>query len=246
MKSILKTSLLTAMLATSSVAVAEDKEPDPSDLTQTSTSAYFQMSSQGGLKGSVSRDFQFESSTGMLTIEAAMDKEGDYSDSRMQYFQVFGTGNATAPRAAVSLDMIDNQMFTSAALGGVAMIHTPLEDLNLFPRLGALAGEYKDDVKSAFNLADTSGVGYSAAMYIYYTMGKDGSYVGLFPEYNYMSGDADLSTLKTTLEFGTPLSQDKSRWGILRIENNSGYIKNDRQSYDLDGTTVWARYKFYF
>lgn len=247
MQKLTQLALLVSALGCASQVLAEESEPNPSDLTETSTSAYFGLSNQGSLKGSISGDFNFnDKQTGMLTIEGTMDRDGHYSDSRLQYFHVFSTENHVVPRAAVSLDVIDNQMFTSASLGGVLAINPGVKGLQIFPRVGVLAGEYSDASLEAFNATEGEAYGVSGALYMMYTLGKDGTYIGAWPEYNYLNGDIETSLLKSTLMIATPFSKDKTRWGQLRIDNTSGSMKANQQSLDIDDTVVWANYKFYF
>lgn len=247
MKKLTRLTLALTAIGLFSPLMAQDSEPNPSDLTETSTSAYFGLNNQGALKGSISGDFHFDNGqTGMLTVEGTMDKEGKYSDSRMQYFHVFTTDNHVVPRAALSVDVIDNAMFTSASVGGVTAINAGVEGLQLFPRLGVLAGEYSDESLNAFNVKSGEAYGVSAAFYAMYTLGNDGTYIGAWPEYNYLDGDIETSLLKSTLMIATPFSQDKTRWGQLRVDNTSGSMKANNQSIDIDDTVVWANYKFYF
>jgi hypothetical protein len=247
MKKLTAIALALSTLGMTSLTHAEDAEPNPSDLTETSTSAYFGLSNNGSLKGSISGDFHFDNGqTGMLTVEGTMDKEGKYSDSRMQYFHVFSTNNQTVPRAALSVDIIDNEMFTSASLGGVAAINAGVKGLQLFPRIGVLAGEYSDQSVATFDAKSSEAYGVSAAFYAMYTLGNDGTYIGAWPEYNYLNGDIETSILKSTVMIATPFSQDKTRWGQLKVENTSGQLASKSQTIDLDDTVAWANYKFYF
>ncbi|WP_248642471.1 hypothetical protein [Vibrio crassostreae] len=237
----------TAPLLAAAPLFAAESEPNPSDLTETSTSAYFGMSNQGDVKGSISGDFHFDNGqTGMLTVEGTMTQQGKYSDSRVQYFHVFSTENKIVPRAALSLDVIDNSMFTSASLGGVAAIDTGVKGLQLFPRLGVLAGEYSDASVLSFHADKKEAIGGSAAFYMMYQLGEDGTYIGAWPEYNYLNGDIETSMLKSTLMIATPFSNDKTRWGQLRVDNTTGYMQSQTRSIDIDDTVVWANYKFYF
>lgn len=252
MKHNLKTALALAfaLAGTSSMGVlAEEKEPNPSDLTETNTSAYVSMSNQGDFKASVSGDFKFsDTQTGMLTLEGTMNKEGKYSDSRLQYFHVFNTQNTVVPKAAVSLDVIDNSLFTSASLGTTLAINTGVKGLNLFPRVGILASEYSQETLNHFNVKNKEGLGASAAMYVIYNIGQDGTYIGAWPEYNYMDGDVEASVLKSTLIMATPFSQDKTRWGQIRIENTDIKMQANTGAAAIESneTVVWAAYKFYF
>ncbi|PMK02269.1 hypothetical protein [Vibrio sp. 10N.261.55.A7] len=228
-------------------AFAGEKTPDPSDLTETSTSAYVAMSNKGGFKGSVSGDINFDNGqTSMFTLEAAIDKNGDYSDSRLQYFHVFNTGNTGVPKVAASLDVIDNALFTSVSPGVTLAINSGVKGLNIFPRLGVLGGEFSDEVKAITNISDEAAVGGSAALYMFYTAGDDGTYFGLYPEYNYLSGDADMSVLNTNFLMSTPFNNDRTRWGQIKIINTNTTIKNGSIDEKINDTVVWANYKFYF
>ncbi|MEZ9232993.1 hypothetical protein AB4259_18125 [Vibrio amylolyticus] len=228
-------------------AFAGEKAPDPSDLTETSTSAYVAMSNKGGFKGSVSGDINFDNGqTSMFTLEAAIDKNGDYSDSRLQYFHVFNTGNTGVPKVAASLDVIDNALFTSVSPGVTLAINSGVKGLNIFPRLGVLGGEFSDEVKAITNISDEAAVGGSAALYMFYTAGDDGTYFGLYPEYNYLSGDADMSVLNTNFLMSTPFNNDRTRWGQIKIINTNTTIKNGSVDEKINDTVVWANYKFYF
>lgn len=228
-------------------AIAESKSPNPSDLTETSTSAYVGVNNQGGFKGAVSADVKINArQTGMFTIEGSMNKDGQYSDSRLQYFHVFNTDNSIIPKAAASLDIIDNDMFTSASVGATLAVNSGVKGLNIFPRVGVLAGKYSQQALNQFGVNNDVAVGGSAALYIMYTMGRDGTYIGVWPEYNYLGGEIEASTLKTTIKLATPFSADKQRWGELKLENTDTKMLSNNQSIKSNDTMVWASYKFYF
>ncbi|MEZ8965325.1 hypothetical protein AB6E53_01430 [Vibrio breoganii] len=226
---------------------AEEKQPDPSDLTETNTSAYVSINNKGNFKGSISGDMTFDNGQkGMFTLEAAMDNTGDYSDSRFQYFHVFDTANSIVPKAAASLDVLDNSLFTSVSAGATLAINSGVKGLNIFPRVGLLAGQYSDETLSAFAINDDSAIGGSAALYMFYTAGNDGTYFGLYPEYNYLGGDVDMSILTTNLLMSTPFNADRTRWGQIKIVNTDTSIKGNHQNFKNNDTVVWANYKFYF
>ncbi|WP_112480210.1 hypothetical protein [Vibrio variabilis] len=239
--------LVLSLLAASAPVLAADKTPDPSDLTETNTSAYVGMSNQGGVKGSISGDMKFDNGQqGMFTLEAAMDKDGKYTDSRFQYFHVFTTENTTVPKIAASLDVLDNALFTSASPGVTLAINSGVKGLNIFPRAGVLGGKFSDEVKSFASLSDQNAIGGSAALYVFYTAGHDGTYFGLYPEYNYLSGDVDMSVLNTNFLMSTPFSKDRTRWGQIKVTNTNTTIKNSFVDKSINETVVWANYKFYF
>lgn len=103
---------------TYSSAIVAEKKPEhaPSDLTKATTSGYAAMSNKGDLKVSISGSFSVSPiQEGMLTLEGTMNNEGEYSDSRLQYFHVFDLESTAVPKVAMSLDMINNDAFTTAA-----------------------------------------------------------------------------------------------------------------------------------
>lgn len=247
MNTISKLTLACCFAGLSAHAFAEEKNPDPSDLTQTSTSAFVGMSNQGAVKGSVSADIKVNATqTAMFTIEGTMNKEGHYSDARIQYFHVFNTDSAFVPKVAASIDVIDNEMFSSASVGSTIAINSGVKGLNIFPRVGALAGKYSSDALNHFGVTNDEAFGVSAALYVTYTMGEDGSYIGAWPEYNYLGGDIDASILKTTIMMATPISADKKSWGQIRIDNTNMNMVSNSQTVETNDTVVWANYKFYF
>lgn len=247
MKTFSKLPISCILLTLAASSIADSKEPDPSDLTETNTSAYLGMSNQGGFKASISADIQVNAQqTGMFTIEGTINKEGEYSDSRLQYFHVFNTENQYVPKAAASLDVIDNDMFSSASVGATLALNSGVKGLNIFPRVGLLAGQYSSQALNQFSVKDDQALGGSAALYVMYTMGKDGTYIGAWPEYNYLSGDINASILKTTIKLATPFSADKQRWGEIKLENTNSRMQANSHSLESNDTVVWANYKFYF
>ncbi|GIU50881.1 MULTISPECIES: hypothetical protein [Shewanella] len=250
-RSTLATLLLSSLIFTgtySSAIVAEEKpEHDPSDLTKATTSGYAAMSNKGDLKVSISGSFSVSpTQEGMLTLEGTMNNEGEYSDSRLQYFHVFDLESTAVPKVAMSLDMINNDAFTTAAIGGIASITLPSDKVNLFVRAGVLGGEYSDDFVEMMGESDTATYGATGDIFLILKTGNDGTYFMINPEYTYMTGSIETSVLKTTLEVATPLSQDKTRWGQIKIENTLASTSSTHFDYSADETVVWALYKAYF
>ncbi|MBY6196388.1 hypothetical protein [Vibrio hangzhouensis] len=247
MKLFTKTLIATALIASGTQVTLASETVDPSDLTQVSTSGYLGMNNQGDVKLSASFGFGItEGQMGMATIEGTMDKGGNYSDSRAQYFQVFNTGNRIAPKAAASLDIIDNTNFTTAAVGAISMFNPGVENFVIFGRVGVLAGKYNDGFTQSMGETDQDIVGGMAAAYLSWKPGADGTYLMFSPEYTYMDGSIETSTLKTSLTVGTPLSADGKRWGQFKIENTYGSMKSSKAKVDIDDTVAWAFYKVYF
>ncbi|MGY5453354.1 hypothetical protein ACVFI8_20770 [Agarivorans sp. MS3-6] len=237
----------TALLSGFSYAEEQAPDHDPSDLTRATTSAYAAMSNEGDFKVSVSGSFQVnEKQEAMLTVEGTMDNQGHYSDSRIQYFHVFSVDNNIVPKVAASIDIIDNSAFTTAALGGIANFQTGSDKINLFARAGVLGGEYKSDFTKVMGESDSVTYGATGDIFLIMKPGKDGTYFMINPEYTYMGGSINTSVLKTTLLASTPLSQDKTRWGQIKIENTYGTSESNHYSLKTDDTVVWALYKAFF
>lgn len=243
-----KTCLVSTLALLSSGAFAAEKqEIDPSDLTKTNTAAYVGINSQGDIKLNGSLSFGLSNGQkAMTTLEGTMDNEGNYSDSRLQYFHVFNVNSPVVPRVAASLDIIDNNQFTTAAIGSIALFQTPIKEFNIFARVGALAGEYDSDFAASMGASDTSITGGMAATYFVWKPGADGTYFALYPEFTYLDGDIETSTVKTTLMAATPLSADKTRWGQFKIENTSGTMESARHKIEINDTVGWFLYKVFF
>ncbi|GIU06018.1 hypothetical protein TUM4261_08780 [Shewanella sp. c952] len=244
--------VLTALISStliSNVYAADDtqsKDLDASDMTRAYSNFYVGASNKGDVKASGSVSYQYENGMeSMVSLEATLNKDGEYSDSRMQYFHVFNIDSAVTPRIAVSLDIIDNETATTAALGAIAIFRTPIESLSIFARVGVLTGEYSDTATNNFNVTDNSIVGGMGAAYAVWKTGDDGTFLALYPEFTYLSGDIETSTVKTTLMAATPLSADKTRWGQIKIENTYGNMESASTSFDIDETRVWFNYKVY-
>lgn len=247
-KAALATLISTALIANAyAVDNTSDEELDASDMTRAYSTFYVGASNNGDLKASGSLSYNLGNGMeSMVSLEGTMDKDGKYSDSRMQYFHVFSIDSAVTPRVAVSLDIIDNSMATTAALGAISIFKTPIDSLTFFGRVGALTGEFSDESLAQFNVTDNSLVGGMAAGYAVWKTGQDGTFLAAYPEFTYLSGDIESSTVKTTLMAATPLSADQTRWGQVKLENTYGEMTSDSRQLDIDETKVWFNYKVYF
>ncbi|WP_348637737.1 hypothetical protein [Photobacterium sp. DA100] len=246
-KTLIATTLLLAGLNIAFAAEAANNNIDPSNLTAVSTSGYVGMNNQGDVKLSASVGFGLNNGQmAMGTVEGTMGNDGKYKDSRLQYFHVFNTGNKFAPTAAVSLDLIDNNNFTTAAVGAISMFDPGIDNFVVFGRVGALVGQYDEGFTKMMGETDDSITGGMAAAYLSWKPGADGTYLMLSPEYTYMDGSIETTTLKTSLTVGTPLSADGKRWGQFKIENTYGSMEASKTKIDIDETVAWAFYKVYF
>jgi len=249
-----KTALATTLLVSGfNTAIAEESEKtvDPSDLTAVNTTASFGMAGNGDATLSGSLGFALKNGQmAMTTLEGSLDKDGKYSDSRLQYFHVFNIGNAVVPKAGVSLDIIDNQAFTTAAVGAVAMFNPDVENLVFFGRAAVLGGGYSDFTADIMGESNTDIVGGMAAFYAVWKPGADGTYFWISPEFTYLDGDIETMVPKVTLTAGTPLSADAKHWGQIMLESSDTTMKDSRgnKNHDLSGTdtVITATYKVYF
>ncbi|MCL9773762.1 hypothetical protein [Vibrio methylphosphonaticus] len=251
MNAVSKIVLATTLSSSISLAFAQnnngDDVIDPSNLTSVNTSAYLGFSNQGDVKVSGSIGYGLQNGQmAMGTLEASMDSEGKYNDSRLQYFHVFHFENPRLPSAAGSIDIIDNDNFTTAALGGVFMYNPDIENLTIFGRVGALAGQYDDDFITQMGETDNGVIGGMTAAYFSWKPGADGTYLMFSPEYTYMDGDVNTSLLKTSLTIGTPVSSDGKRWGQFKIEHTHGSMKSSLHTIDINDTSAWVFYKVFF
>ncbi|WP_019616197.1 hypothetical protein [Psychromonas ossibalaenae] len=245
-KKIIGTALAVSMVTP--LAMAEEQDFDASDMTRASSTAIVGLSNKGDVKLTGSLSYAFDNGqTAMTLLEGTMDRDGAYQDARLQYFHVFSFDNATTPRIAASLDIIDNDMFTSAALGGIAMIRTPADSLTFFARGAVLAGEYDEDFARSYGVDDSSITGGSAALYAVWKTGEDGTFLAAYPELTYLGGDLEVSTVKTTLMVSTPFSADGKRWGQVKFDTTTGSIESSSKKTEMDSeTSVWFNYKVFF
>ncbi|WP_391090843.1 hypothetical protein [Vibrio sp. NH-UV-68] len=238
-------SFIASLALTGTNAFAENTE-DPSDVASAVTSFTASLNNGGDVKGQITYSFNVnESQQGMVALEGTMNDHGKYKDSRLQYFHVFDLGNPVAPKVAASLDMVDNDLMSTAAVGAVVAI-TPVERFAMYIRVGALTGQYSDEVTQQFNVADNSANGVMAAGYFTVKTGNDGTYFMVAPEYTYVDGDVETSALKTTIRLGTPLNDKKTHWGELRLENNVNTLETASKTIDTDDTVAWFNFKAYF
>ncbi|GEA62113.1 hypothetical protein [Vibrio comitans] len=238
------TALTTLILASTSLYAEEDH--DPSDVARATTSFTVGATNQGDVKGFLTYGFGVtDTQQGMVAVEANMNKEGKYNDSRVQYFHVFNFDNPTVPKVAVSLDVVDNASLTTAALGPVIAV-TPTEQFSMYFRGAVLGGAYSDAATRQFGVSDDSAVGGMAAAYFTVKTGKDGTYITLTPEYTYVDGDIETSSLKSSLRIGTPMNSAKNHWGEFRLENTYGHLESASLKQDIDDTVAWFMFKSFF
>lgn len=243
---VLTTSLLFAGI-NNALADEATTKVDPSDLTKVNTAVSISMANNGASKLTGSLGFGYKNGQmGMTTLEGQLDDEGRYSDSRLQYFHVFNIGGDVIPRAALSIDIIDNQSFTTAAAGGLAMFQTPMESLTFYGRAAVLGGQYKDDFADYMGESNTDIFGGMGAAYAVWKPGSDGSYFYISPEYTYLGGDIETTTTKITLFAATPMSADGKHWGQLKFESSDISMKSNTKNEGGTDNVVSIAYKVFF
>ncbi|MCL1066048.1 hypothetical protein L2735_04405 [Shewanella olleyana] len=233
-----------SLLVLSSPVIAEDI--DPSDLTKTFSQLSIGGSNTGNAKIIGSLSHVLESGTALMgTLEATMNNEGDYSDSRFQYYHVLNVDNKLTPRWAASLDLIDNSMFTTANIGAATVFKTGIEGFDIYARAGYVQGVYSEDFQNMMEITDDANNGYMGGVYFSY-VASNGMYVQYFPEYMSLSGDADFTNLKNSIQFGAPINDAKSIWMTFKYENIKNTMETASTKYETDDNAVWGFVKFYF
>ncbi|CAK2016801.1 hypothetical protein [Vibrio crassostreae] len=237
------TALSLVLAATHTFAAEEDI--NPSDMTRTFTSFGLGMANNGNAKLSGQISTSLENTELMSTIDLTLDKDGDYSDGRFQYYHVFSVDNETTPRVAVSLDIIDNALFSTGNIGLATVFKTGIKGFDIYARAGYVAGEYSEDFGSSLSINDKSMQGGMGGLYFTYVM-ENGMYLQYFPEYMGVVGDADFTNIKNTVQFGAPVNDSKNIWLMTKFENiNNSWESNGVKESDSDNI-VWATAKFYF
>lgn len=245
--------LLSAIVILAPTLVAANEQSservDPSDVTRAYSQAHIGTSNKGDVKAMGALSYQFDGGTAaMVSLEATMDENGDYKDSRGQYFHVFGTGNDVMPRIATSLDVIDNNDFTTAAFGAAAAITTPFDSFNVYARGAGLMGEYKDDgaLASKYNITDTDITGYNGAAWLVWKPFEDGTYFSLSPEYTKMDGNLEADILKTSITAATPITDGGDKWLQFKYEDIDSDFTHQGITDSVNDRIFWTQLKMFF
>lgn len=241
-----------AVILAPTLAVASEQssdQVDPSDVTRAYSQAHIGVSNKGDVKVMGTLSYQFDGGTAaMVSLEATMDEDGDYEDSRGQYFHVFGTGNDIMPRIATSLDIIDNNDFTTTAFGVAAAITTPADSFSVYVRGAGLLGQYKDDgsLANQYNIIDTDITGYNGAAWLVWKPFKDGTYLSLSPEYTKMDGSLEVSTLKTSITAATPITDSGEKWLQFKYEDIDSDFTYQGVADSINERIFWTHFKIFF
>ncbi|MEZ9932621.1 hypothetical protein AB4455_24775, partial [Vibrio sp. 10N.261.46.E12] len=224
----------------------KQQQIDPSDMTRTYTQFTAGMNTKGDAKliGSLSGGYS-NGQEFMTVAEATMSTEGDYKDSRVQYYHVFKADSALTPRYAASLDVIDNDLFSSASLGAATVFKTGIQGFDIYARLGYAAGEFSDDFAASQNIGDKSASGLMWGLYPTY-VADNGMFVTVYPELLSLNGETDFSNLKTTVSFGAPINENKTTWINLKFENVQNEWETNGIKESTNDNVLWTYFKLYF
>lgn len=229
-KTILATTLLALVTATSAFAEEEQRVIDPSDLTQVYTQAAVFVTSDADLRvssmftGAWSEDISFagfvEGNIGDAS-ESDKDRLGlDYLGGRAQYFQVHALDNPLLPRIGFSTDLIhtksvineidDTLIFSAGAIGLINPKYTP--GMMLFPNVayttGSVFGESAD--------------GYMLNLFTTIPMGDSGAFFQIWPEYINVTGDVvEMESKSISMMFNAPIQTDRTQWLMTKLEYNT-------------------------
>ncbi|EGQ9287870.1 hypothetical protein F7U66_18755 [Vibrio parahaemolyticus] len=245
---LLMTSLIAALSFNANASEKSDSEEvNPADVTRAYTQVYFGINNKSETKLYASRSMTFDGGTSaMVSAETTLDNKGDYADSRFQYFHVFNTGSTAFPRLATSLDIIDNDSFTTAAFGAATIWTTPFESFNMFARGAGLVGEYSDKFAADTGITNKEITGGMGALYFVWNPLSDGTFLAVYPEYTSLSGDADIEQLKWTATAGVPITDAGDKWIQIKYENTNQDISTRNRTLSESDTTIWTQFKMYF
>ncbi|GAB2659574.1 hypothetical protein [Vibrio panuliri] len=238
-----KLALALAVAAIASPVIASDNAPDPSDLTQVNSFAFGTVDNDGSLKGMVGLAGQYsEGNVFMGLVEhssATKSNEFEKKDqnSRLRYFQVLDTGLAGMPQAGFSVDYMkgwekSNGLGTDiVALGAIAKVKTPWENLSIFPNVAYVKGKAQGEHEVGKKKIDLSG--YQVNLFGSLSVGDAGEYVVLQPQFMHLDGtpkdsavkDNKLSAnvFKVKTGYGQPISADGKWW----VEASHTYTRTD-------------------
>lgn len=216
-------------LTVSTASFAEDKAPNPADLTAANTFGAIQVGGDkdnkfvGGMFGIAGQYSEGNIFLGMVEHRGSTDADNLYT--RARYFQILDTEVNLFPQVGFSIDY--NKAYgpkeaggdiDTVALGVIGKLDTGMDWLTLYPNVGAVEVKF-DGVKSR---------GYIANLFASIYMGDDGSYLMLQPQSTITK---DINIYKFEVAYGAPMN-DK---GTLWWEAKAGYTKTELDSKYLEG-----------
>ena len=238
------------MLGDSSGAPDLSNAPDPSDLTQVNSFAFGTVDDDGTLKGMVGLAGQYSEGNSFLGLveHSTATKTNSIGkkdqNSRLRYFQVLDTGVAAVPKAGFSIDYMkgwenNNGVGTDlVAIGGIAKVPTPWEQLSLFPNVAYVTGKAEGSDSGVKGKANISG--YQLNLFGSLALSEDGKYVVVQPQYMHLDTTPKVSNTKTTkfdadvfkvkTGYGQPISMDGKWW----VEVSHTYTRTDTKAKKLN------------
>ena len=239
---------MAATLASPSVFAAGE-EVDPADLTKVNTTMTIGLSNQGNVKATgTAAGESFGGSAFMGIVEGEMDKEGDYKKGRFRYFHSMDTGMQYMPKFGASLDIIDtNDSMTTAALGAIGLVTSPWQNVMFFPQVAYVEGRMDSDAIPAGVDINKRVNGGMAAFFTSIRLADNGSFLTFWPETTRLNGDADITVNKFTINTGTPITEDRSKWVSMIIEKSSTTTElSGLPKSKVKDTAAWFNFKIFF
>ncbi|MDG3086502.1 hypothetical protein P7F88_10405 [Vibrio hannami] len=233
-----KAVLALSVAAIASPVIADENAPNPSDLTQVNSFAFGTVDNDGTVKGMVGLAGQYSEGNNFIGLvehgTATKNIDGKKAqDSRLRYFQVLDTDMAAMPQAGFSVDYMKGWEHYNGtgtdivALGAIAKVTTPWEELAIFPNVAYVTGKAE-----AGNMkADLSG--YQVNLFGSLVVGEAGEYIVFQPQYMHLDGkprfiNADKATadvFKVKTGYGQAISADGKWW----VEASHTYTRTDAE-----------------
>ncbi|NKF50937.1 hypothetical protein G3R49_10225 [Shewanella sp. WXL01] len=254
----MKKSLLALALAVGVAAptFAEDKQPDPSDLTAVNSFAFATVDDQGKIQGMVGVAGAYSEGNNFIGLvehgvsTKTTDNGHKAQNSRLRYFQVIDTGSAALPQAGFSVDYMkgwaatDQSISTDiVALGAIAKVTTPWEAVSIFPNLAYVTGSAESTDPSI--KADIKG--YQVNLFGSIALDEAGKYLVIQPQFmsvdvepKGVQGKGEANVFKVKTGFGMPISAD----GLWWTELSHTYTRTDAAVKAIDFTGVDNDNKF--
>ncbi len=215
-------------ICASTQSFAEDKTPNPADLTQANTFASFQAGGDKNNKfvtGSAGIAGQYsEGNTFLGLVEHRVTTDADNLYTRARYFQILDVESSLFPQVGFSVDY--NKAYVKGAkdidtlaLGVIGKLNTGIDWLTLYPNVGAV--EIKGEGFSTR--------GYIANLFVSIATDDQGGYLMIQPQSTITS---DVNVYKFDVVYGAPLNATGTLWWDAKV----GYTKTNIHSDQVEGT----------
>jgi len=205
-------------LACGCVFAEEELAPDPSDLTQVNSFGNVVADSKDTMKVIIGVAGQYSKGNSFMgLIDHGVNTKDGSQNSRVRYFQVFDVDTAAMPQIGGSIDYMkgwkhEGMETNIVALGGIAKITTPWDNVSIYPNAALVTGE----INKSGNKQSVDG--YQANIFGSIALSEDGNYIMLQPQWM----DTNVgSKLEVRTSYGHPLTSDGKTW----IDFNHIYTK---------------------